>query len=104
MNLRHLRIALLLAAAIVWLMTVPAMAFPQAGPQTPPPASQDPAAQKPAPLRIVQRPAYQPNAANEDWSALKDPATRTDRWDWAKVHLVRRRPVHDPVGRNPHPP
>ncbi|MCX6550920.1 MAG: alginate export family protein [Acidobacteria bacterium] len=30
------------------------------------------------------RPAYQPNAANEDWSALKNPANRTDWWDWAK--------------------
>ena len=56
---------------------------PQAAQQQPAAQQQQPAPQPP-PARIIQRPAYPPNAANEDWSALKDPANRTDFWDWAK--------------------
>ena len=65
--------------------TAQAQAAQQTPPQPPPqpqPSAQPPA--QPPPARIIQRPPYQSNAANEDWSALKDPSTRTDFWDWAK--------------------
>jgi hypothetical protein len=79
-----------LSAALVWTLAAAAQASP---PSAQPPAQQQPTAQQaqpaqpPAPVvpvTVTQRPSFLPNAANEDWSALKDPSRRTDVWDWAK--------------------
>jgi hypothetical protein len=96
MPVRHRGFLTLFLATVVCASSVTAHAASpskEAPSQAPEPQAAQPPAQQQAPpaqpqpapnVRVTQRPPYQPNAANEDWSALKDPANRTDFWDWAK--------------------
>jgi hypothetical protein len=82
MTLPPVRLVSAMLAATWWVIAAPAQAAPQAAQQQP--APQQPAPQPAPPVKVVPRPPYLPNAANEDWSVLEDPSRRTDPWDWAK--------------------
>jgi len=78
MCLQRIRQLSVVVAAAMWVLVGSAQAAQQQ------PAPQQTTTPPPTPAKVAQRPPFQPNAANEDWSSLKDPAKRTDFWDWAK--------------------
>jgi hypothetical protein len=78
MCLQRIRQLSVVVAAAMWVLVGSAQAAQQQ------PAPQQTTPPPPTPAKVAQRPPFQPNAANEDWSSLKDPAKRTDFWDWAK--------------------
>jgi hypothetical protein len=84
MLLQRIRQVSVVVAAAMWVLVGSALAAQQqpAPQQTTSPQPSPPP--QPPPVGVIQRPAFMPNAANEDWSALKDPARRIDVWDWAK--------------------
>jgi len=85
MGVRFIRLASCLVTVTVCVLAAPVQASPRLAPQTAqPPTPQQAQPSHPLAATVAQRPAFMPNAANEDWSALVDPAKRTDFWDWAK--------------------